>query len=329
MTEARTPLVSMIVVSYNHARFVLETLDSVKAQTYTNTELIIIDDCSTDDSVALIERWLRQTGTAATFIRHDQNRGICRTVNHAVAAASGKYIAMIASDDLWLPDKTERQVEIMESQPEDVAVVYSDAMRIDSSGQCLPGLLIATNWKLDKLPEGCVLDMLMRGNCVPALTAMIRRSCYDRVGTYDEELLYEDWDMWMRIARHYSFCCSAEPVAKYRIHEKSFTGQELGRLPRGTFEVGIKQLKLGGLSESQRTVLANTLFGFASGMYEHRDGQAAEKLLLVWRATGNRRALWMSRFSRLGIGFRNWQRAVHLYSKLLRVSGVLEYRSQR
>jgi len=103
----------MIVLSYNHSRFILETLESVRAQTYKNTELIILDDCSSDDSVSIIERWLQENAIACTFIRHQKNQGICKSLNETLAVATGKYISMVASDDLWLPDKIARQVEIM------------------------------------------------------------------------------------------------------------------------------------------------------------------------------------------------------------------------
>ena len=81
MTQTGDPLVSMIVPCYNQARFVLETLESVRAQTYKPTELIIVDDCSSDDSVAIIEQWLQENGIHCTFIRHHKNRGICRSLN--------------------------------------------------------------------------------------------------------------------------------------------------------------------------------------------------------------------------------------------------------
>ena len=233
MNQADKPLVSMIVLCYNQSRFVVETLESVKAQTYKPTELIILDDCSSDESVAVIENWLRKNGVVCTFIRHQKNQGICKSMNDAIAAATGKYLSMIASDDVWLPDKIVRQVEIMESQPDDVGVLYSDAFQIDQHGHTLPGLLIETHWKLREMPQGQTLDTLLRGNFIPGLTTLIRRSCYDKVGLYDENLPWEDWDMWMRIARHYSFAYSPTPSAKYRLHEKSYSRSDPGRMSRG------------------------------------------------------------------------------------------------
>src|SRR5580700_4603213 len=167
MTETGHPLVSMIVVCYNQSRFVVETLESVKAQTYKATQLIIVDDCSSDSSVPTIERWLRENGIDCTFIRHKTNQGICKSLNDALAVATGKYLSMIAADDTWLPDKIARQVEIMESQPDDVGVIYSDAYQMDANGHPLPDLLIAANWKLAEMPQGSVLDRLLQGNFIP------------------------------------------------------------------------------------------------------------------------------------------------------------------
>ena len=100
------PLVSAVVLCYNQARFVLECLEGIKAQDYPNLELIINDDASTDDSVAVIEGWLaKNPGIRHQFFRNQSNRGICRTLNNALAHCHGKYFAGIAADDVWLPGK--------------------------------------------------------------------------------------------------------------------------------------------------------------------------------------------------------------------------------
>src|SRR5437762_2913332 len=124
INTASHPLVSIILLSYNYSRFVLETLESVKAQTYAATQLIVVDDCSSDDSVATISHWLHENRMLGTFIRHSKNQGICKSLNDALQVANGKYVSMVASDDVLLPDKIARQVEIMESQPEQVGIVY-------------------------------------------------------------------------------------------------------------------------------------------------------------------------------------------------------------
>jgi glycosyltransferase involved in cell wall biosynthesis len=323
MTETGHPLVSMIVVCYNQSRFVVETLESVKAQTYKATQLIIVDDCSSDSSVPTIERWLRENGIDCTFIRHKTNQGICKSLNDALAVATGKYLSMIAADDTWLPDKIARQVEIMESQPDDVGVIYSDAYQMDANGHPLPDLLIAANWKLAEMPQGSVLDRLLQGNFIPGLTTLIRRSCYDQVGLYDRNLPWEDWDMWLRIARHYSFLYSPTPSARYRLHEKSYSRSDHARMLRDSMKVCLKQFRVGDLKEDQKSKLTRTMLNLAEQLYDRKDRQTSEIVLALWQATGNKRAAWMYWFARFGVSYQNWLRANSCRIRLRRVRNVI------
>jgi len=317
------PLVTMIVLCYNQSRFVVETLESVKAQTYKHTELIIVDDCSTDDSVAVIDRWLQENQIECTFIRHQENQGICKSLNDALAVATGKYISMVASDDVWMPDKIARQVAIMESQLETVGVLYSDAFQMDENGQALPDMFIAAHKKLAQMPQGQILDTLLDGNFIPGMTTLIRRSCYHRVGLYDENLPWEDWDMWMRIARLFSFLYSSSPSAKYRIHNASYSHENRSRMLKQSFEIGTKQLTLGDLTDKQKSKLTGALLWMSEELYRRNDPDSSNTLLIAWRTTGHKRAGWMYRFTRLGLSYQNWLRANNLRIKIQRFSGQL------
>lgn len=315
------PLVTTIVVCYNQSRFVVETLESVKAQTYKNTQLVIVDDCSSDDSVAIIDRWLQKNDIQCTFIRHQKNQGVCKSLNDALAAATGKYISMIAADDVWLPDKIERQVAIMESQPDTVGVLYSDAFQTDENGHPLPDMFITAHRKMPEMPQGQILNTLLEGNFIPGMTALIRRSCYDEVGLYDENLPWEDWDMWMRIARHYSFLYSPTPSAKYRQHKKSLSNSNPVRMVKDSFRIGLKQIGLGDLTENQKSILTAMLLNLGTELYSRDDSDASNALLALWQATGNKRAGWMHRFARMRVPFRSLQRANACRIKLRRFLG--------
>ena len=109
------PLVSAIVLNYNHARFVIDCLDTVKAQDYPNLEIIVNDDASKDDSVALIEAWLAKTNIPHQFIKNKTNQGVCRSLNNTLKIARGKYVSGIAADDVWLPGKLRTKVEMLEN----------------------------------------------------------------------------------------------------------------------------------------------------------------------------------------------------------------------
>ena len=323
ITETGNPLVSAIVTCYNQSPFVVETLESVKAQTHKPTQLIIVDDCSSDDSVAVIENCVRKNGIDCTFIRHQKNQGVCKSLNDVLAVVTGKYVSMIASDDVWLPDKIARQVEIMESQSEHVGVLYSDAFQMDEHGCSLPNMFIAAHRNLPEIPQGQILDVLLEGNFIPGMTTLIRRSCYAKVGLYDEKLPWEDWDMWMRIARHYSFLYSPTPSAKYRIHDASLSRSDPERFVKESLRIWLKQFDLGDLTQEQKSKLVERLLYLSECLYRKNDNETCDILLALWRATGNKRACWMYRFAKVGISFRTWQRANTFRVGLRRVRGVV------
>jgi Glycosyl transferase family 2 len=210
------PLVTVIIGCYNHSRFVEECLDSVRQQTYPSLQVIIFDDCSTDNSVSVIDTSLKKHPLDWFFIRHNRNIGLCASLNEALRLARGKYISMVAADDVWLASKTARQVEMIEQMPDDVGVVYSDAFQIDECGKTLPQMFIEAHRDIEP-PDGFLFDVLWQGNFIPAMTTLIRRKCFTKVGNYDEDLCFEDWDMWMRISRRFRFVYDIVPAAKYRI----------------------------------------------------------------------------------------------------------------
>jgi glycosyltransferase involved in cell wall biosynthesis len=309
VNQTADPLVSMIVLSYNQRRYVLETLESVKAQTYKATQLIIVDDCSIDDSAATIACWLQRNKIDCTFIRHNKNQGISKSLNDALAVATGKYISMVASDDIWLPDKIARQVKIMESQSDHVGVLYSDAFQIDERGYPITDMFIAAHRKLPTVPQGEVLPVLLEGNFIPGMTTLIRRSCYKAAGLYDENLPWEDWDMWLRIARHYSFVYSPLPSAKYRHHEQSLSHSNKARMLNESVKIGLKQFGLGHLTGDQKSTLIEMLLKSSAELYRRDGARSASILLAVWQATEDEEIGSMYRFARFGFSFRNWQRA--------------------
>jgi len=168
------PLVTVIVGCYNHARFVKECLDSVLAQTYRKWELLIWDDGSTDDSVAVIDNWIERNNVQCTFLRHAKNIGICRSFNEVMLLSHGKYLSTTAADDVWLPQMLEPHVAILEKQPEKVGVVYSDAYQIDENGNLLPSMFIEAHRRLDSFPQGSIHDLLWEGNFIPGMATTVR-----------------------------------------------------------------------------------------------------------------------------------------------------------
>jgi glycosyltransferase involved in cell wall biosynthesis len=212
--------VSVILLCFNHQQFVEEALESIRRQTFGDYELIIVDDCSQDSTVATVQEYLAKAGLVASLVAHRVNRGVCASLNDALSIAAGDYVAVLSADDRWLPEKLATQVQLLDDLPESVGVIYSDAYRIDEDGQVLAEKFISFHDAAGRVvvnpPSGNIFGCLLQGNFIPATATLIRNSCYSRVGHYDEELPIEDWDMWLRISRTYDFAFCEEPTTEYR-----------------------------------------------------------------------------------------------------------------
>ncbi len=280
-------LVSVIAVCYNQSPYVLECLESIRTQTYPNIQLIIMDDCSRDDSVAVMQKWIESTGVAATFIAHAQNQGICRTFNEGLAHATGEYIAFVAADDVYLPEKISEQVRLLEQLPDTVGVVYSDSWQIDEAGNLLPLKFIEAHREFERPPEGDIFPLLLEKNFIPAMTTLIRQKCYQAVGHYDENLCYEDYDLWLRISQRFHFAYSPVISTKYRIVRRSASRTVL-HLPswptlRSNFIIYEKCLSSSKLDHSLRRLILDQLNTFAEQMYAGRHrGRSRYLLKLAW-----------------------------------------------
>lgn len=215
--RTQTPLVSIVTLCYNHTAYVIKALESVRSQDYKNIQWIIVDDCSSDNTVHLIKDWIEKYQISCHFIVHKSNQGVIKTLNEAISLTKGKYIALIPGDDIWVPGKLAYQVNQMEQLPEKVGVLYSDSYKIDHHGNLLDHRFIETYRKFSSPPTGDIFLDLIKGNFIPGSTLLIRRCCFDKVGLFDENLHYEDWDMWLRIACHYDFFFSEQVSAYYRI----------------------------------------------------------------------------------------------------------------
>jgi glycosyltransferase involved in cell wall biosynthesis len=221
------PLVSILAANYNNAPYVLESLESIKQQTYPNLELIIIDDASADNSPELILEWLKTANITHKYIVHEKNKGLCSTCNELLRNANGKYISFIATDDRFLPEKITKQVNILENCSDNVALVYSDTYLMDSESKFRFGTFMATLCKYDfeYPPSGNVLPYLENSHFLHWLSALARKDVYNTVGYYDESLAFEDYDMSLRIAKKFEIQYMPDIQTVYRVHSKSMSRQ--------------------------------------------------------------------------------------------------------
>lgn len=211
------PRVSVCVPSYNHSRFLTQTLDSILEQTYSDLEIIIVDDGSSDDSLEIAKTYVANHPSKIRLLTHPdhQNLGISATVNAAFAQVRGEYWMGLPSDDLLHPNKIARQVEFLDRHQE-IGWVYSYANFINIDGQLLDGLFGA-----DITKDSDPVETLIQGNQVPGMTALMRRSVSDRVGLHHPSLLYSDWHYWVRMAASSRIAFIAEPLVYYRLHDSN------------------------------------------------------------------------------------------------------------
>ncbi len=304
-TTLKARPVTVIALCYNHERFVIECLESIRAQTFQDFELIITDDCSRDSSPELITNWLAQNRPDGIFIRHDENRGLCRTLNEAISHSHGEFLSMIATDDAWEPDKIERQLNLMRLQPSHVAVVYSDAAQVDEEGRPLHKTVIEGHHEGLEPPSGKIFSTLADGNFIPAMATLIRRQAIDSVGGYDEGLTYEDYDMWLRLAQHFDFVFCPGTVARYRIVATSIVRTIFIRPTLNhsysVFLIHSKSISSNLLTPAQRKRWSKNIWDAAYILYLGNDIRARRCLWVAFWYTKKPRALLLALACSLGI----------------------------
>jgi glycosyltransferase involved in cell wall biosynthesis len=220
------PLVSVIVPSYNHEKYILEALESVIQQTYGNIELIVIDDGSTDSTKNLIGQFIASNERFNITFRAKENEGVCKALNLGLDLASGDYVAFLASDDVWQLEKIEKQVDFMEKNT-DLGLGFSDAFfiieRCISSQKWSDYKPQIAKYFLNGIQRKNMYESLFVDTIIPALTVILRSSAVKAVGGFDEDLIYEDDDMWLRIAQKFPIGYLDEPLAFYRRHDSNIS----------------------------------------------------------------------------------------------------------
>lgn len=216
-------LVSVIIPTYNFAKYVCEAVDSVLKQTYKNFELILVDDGSTDNT---LER-LKQYGNRISYL-YQENKGLASARNKGIKASCGIYIAFLDADDIWLPKKIERQIEILEKD-QTVSIVGCGCYFVDDDG-----IIIGKKFGNTETSRNILLQDLMIRNVMTGSGSgvIVKKDCFDKVGFFDESLKStEDRDMWARIIKYYNAAFVHEPLIKIRLR-------------RNSLSTNVKQMKL-------------------------------------------------------------------------------------
>lgn len=229
--------VSIIMPVLNGAKYIGEALDSILAQTYKNYELIVVNDGSTDATDEHVRAYMDRIDIKV--VRHTECQGIAASVNDGFRHASGDSITFLDHDDVWKPHMLATQVAHLEQHP-DVGMVHSDFQTIDPLGNVIEESVALCRNR--QRPSGRVFRELFLDSFIAATSVLIRKECIDKLGGFDETLLWGDYHLWLRIARNYKIDYIPQVLTKYRQHDSQST-RTIPTVPSQEDPVAIAALK--------------------------------------------------------------------------------------
>ena len=207
------PRLSVVMCAYNEEQYIMQAIDSILAQTYSDFELIIVDDASTDGTQGIIQRY---EDKRILYIRNESNLGPYRSANKGIALASGELIARHDADDISLPDRFELQVDNLAKNPE-IGLVSTDFQYIDHKGRLIESV---------NLPEDhdALVARLNKGNIFAQGALMFRKILFDQLGGYNKNItIAQDYDMWLRFSEVCRLINIQKPLFLVRFHGKSIS----------------------------------------------------------------------------------------------------------
>lgn len=264
------PLVTVIVVSYNHSNYIKECLNSIKDQNYNNIQLIVGDDASSDHSANTFEEWLQDNKYPAEKNFHTENTGLATMLNECIALAKGKYTKLIAADDFLHQDFIEKCVSKLENLGEEYGMVFSNTHTIDDTSTIVTD--IADYDTLVNRDPHIFRKELIKGNRVPALTALLKTAVIIETGKYDAKFIVEDYYRWLKVNEKYLIAYIPEKLAYYRRHAENISKVKAEKIEMETILLQMMFDKDGSVKEkinsrTHRYYLFGKLFDEYSNAY--------------------------------------------------------------
>jgi teichuronic acid biosynthesis glycosyltransferase TuaG len=206
-----SPLVTVVVPTYNRAGLIGETIQSILNQQYGNLELIVVCDGCTDETESVVRSF---DDPRIQLVMQEHSGGPARPRNTGVTRARGEYVAFCDDDDLWMPEKLRRQMTVMEADP-DAALCFAGGVTFGEGTSAFP------NRRLKHGPQRGHFRALLYGNFIANSTVLVRRDILTEVGPFNvDRALHgtEDYEMWLRIAHSHKLVGIDEPLIRYRVH---------------------------------------------------------------------------------------------------------------
>jgi glycosyltransferase involved in cell wall biosynthesis len=241
-----SPLVSIIIPTYNRCTVLGRAMESVFSQTFTDFELIVVDDGSTDHTSALLDRYRNRIK-----VIRQENRGVSAARNTGIRAAKGEFIALLDSDDSWLPQKLEKQAAFFRLCPR-ALICQTEEIWVRNGKRVNPK-------KRHQKFSGMIFEKTLPLCLVSPSAVMLRKSLFDEIGLFDESLpACEDYDLWLRITwKHPVHLIDTPLIVKHGGHADQLSG--MPELDKYRIQSLVRILKQGCLSELQQKAALTTL----------------------------------------------------------------------
>jgi glycosyltransferase involved in cell wall biosynthesis len=232
MSEATQPepRATVVVTCFNQAQWIGQALDSVASQTERDLQLVVTDDGSTDGSRARIDAWLAGHDLRGEVVASDRNVGLPAMLNRAMPRFRGRYVVVLNGDDWMEPDRVASQAAALDGASDRVGLVYSDLRVVDGGGAATGEILPPPGIER---PEGHVLLPMISAPMFGMGVVMFRRSVLDTIGPWDESLVADDYDFFLRVAATFEFVYLPGVVMSARRHGDSMTASRSAVLAEG------------------------------------------------------------------------------------------------
>ncbi len=202
-----TPLVSIVCISMNHEKFIKKSFLSAIRQTYPNTEILYVDNNSSDASFEIADEIFSASGLAYEGIKRESSFNLSSNINVALSGARGKYVTFLSADDWWKPTNLQEKIDYYERHPQYGLLYGSCYIHYYDTGKTIK--------ENSSSYSGWALKEVVKRNFVNAIGVIIKKETLDTVGLFDENSPIEDWDMWIRIAEKYEIGFFDKPLVYY------------------------------------------------------------------------------------------------------------------
>ncbi len=214
------PIVTIIAISYNQEKYVIETLKSIKNQTYQSIQLIISDDGSTDGTKEFINNWIKTEYPSALFLDNTINVGVTKNLNRAIPFIKGDFVKQIGCDDILIDNSVSIIMKKFLELPKEYGVIYTNMHRINEIGNLIDNVGVVED-RGHPTFSGYVYKEMIQKPFITSASIIFKRQVLNKLMQFNEKVFYEDHDTYLRASKYFKFFYIPEKTVKYRVHAAS------------------------------------------------------------------------------------------------------------